>query len=372
MSTYVNKVANTLTTNFVPVQATFDTSGNFLTFIGPGGVAFTTGGGSMVYPGVGIPNSTGSAWGTSYGVSGTGSVALTSNPIFSTNITVNSISIGRATGNNNIRNTFINSAGAYVDGINNTAVGQSALLNSGISALTGDDNNAAFGWQALAGLDNGAENTGIGSKAGNGMQNGNDNVFVGYNAQANPISATSGITNSTYIGANVSGSLGGTYNNETVIGSNAVGNGDNTVTIGDANVTSTYLKGNVYAPSGIYSGTVLSADNNAGGVTIGLTSSNQTMTFGRSVAAQIINIATGIAGTVTKTVNIGTNSGSTSTTNIAIGSTAGTSTTTIQGYFKPPALSSAPTYVKGAVYFDTTLNKLRVGGATAWETITSV
>ena len=34
--------------------------------------------------------------------------------------------------------------------------------------------------------------------------------------------------------------------------------------------------------------------------------------------------------------------------------------------------ASAPAYVKGAMYFDTTLNKLRIGGATAWETITSV
>jgi hypothetical protein len=33
--------------------------------------------------------------------------------------------------------------------------------------------------------------------------------------------------------------------------------------------------------------------------------------------------------------------------------------------------ASAPAYVKGGIYFDTTLNKLRVGGATAWETITS-
>ena len=33
--------------------------------------------------------------------------------------------------------------------------------------------------------------------------------------------------------------------------------------------------------------------------------------------------------------------------------------------------ASAPAYVKGGVYFDTTLNKLRVGGATAWETVTS-
>jgi hypothetical protein len=34
--------------------------------------------------------------------------------------------------------------------------------------------------------------------------------------------------------------------------------------------------------------------------------------------------------------------------------------------------TSAPAYVKGAMYFDTTLNKLRIGGATGWETVTSV
>lgn len=34
--------------------------------------------------------------------------------------------------------------------------------------------------------------------------------------------------------------------------------------------------------------------------------------------------------------------------------------------------ASAPTYTKGGIYFDTTLNKLRVGGASGWETITSV
>lgn len=34
--------------------------------------------------------------------------------------------------------------------------------------------------------------------------------------------------------------------------------------------------------------------------------------------------------------------------------------------------AAAPAYVKGAMYFDTTLNKLRIGGATGWETVTSV
>lgn len=43
----------------------------------------------------------------------------------------------------------------------------------------------------------------------------------------------------------------------------------------------------------------------------------------------------------------------------------------LQKGYGVPQYASAPPYVKGAVYFDTGLNKLRVGGATAWETITS-
>lgn len=43
------------------------------------------------------------------------------------------------------------------------------------------------------------------------------------------------------------------------------------------------------------------------------------------------------------------------------------------GRIFPPQATTVgqPAYVKGAVYFDTTANKLMVGGATAWETVTS-
>jgi hypothetical protein len=41
------------------------------------------------------------------------------------------------------------------------------------------------------------------------------------------------------------------------------------------------------------------------------------------------------------------------------------------GTFTPAALSSAPTYVEGGVYYDTTQHALYVGGATAWEKVTS-
>ena len=34
--------------------------------------------------------------------------------------------------------------------------------------------------------------------------------------------------------------------------------------------------------------------------------------------------------------------------------------------------AAAPAWLVGGMYFDTTLNKLRIGGASAWETVTSV
>lgn len=59
-----------------------------------------------------------------------------------------------------------------------------------------------------------------------------------------------------------------------------------------------------------------------------------------------------------------TNSSSSTGKSIAINS---------NGVFFPYAVvtASAPTYTKGGMYFDTTLNKLRIGGASGWETVTS-
>ena len=57
----------------------------------------------------------------------------------------------------------------------------------------------------------------------------------------------------------------------------------------------------------------------------------------------------------------------------SLAATFSPTTATFAGIIKPQQATTAgaPAYVKGAIYFDTTLNKLRVGGATAWETITS-
>jgi len=59
---------------------------------------------------------------------------------------------------------------------------------------------------------------------------------------------------------------------------------------------------------------------------------------------------------------------------VSIGNTTdrGAASLNVSGLIFPQQAATAPTYVKGAIYFDTTLNKLRVGGATGWETITSI
>lgn len=64
--------------------------------------------------------------------------------------------------------------------------------------------------------------------------------------------------------------------------------------------------------------------------------------------------------------------GATSSTNPTIGVSGGN--LACSAVFMPvqATTAGAPAYVLGGMYFDTTLNKLRIGGATAWETVTSV
>ena len=63
------------------------------------------------------------------------------------------------------------------------------------------------------------------------------------------------------------------------------------------------------------------------------------------------------------------------TSGVSIGNTVdpGAKNLSVSGTISPQqaTTAAAPAYVKGAIYFDTTLNKLRVGGVTGWETITS-
>ena len=98
-------------------------------------------------------------------------------------------------------------------------------INIASIKIAGSD-NTALGYHALNNVFGGARNTALGSLAGSNygyLADSNDSVYIGYNANS--------------VNLKVS--------NEIVIGTTALGNGSNTVTLGNDNIQKTILKGNV-------------------------------------------------------------------------------------------------------------------------------
>jgi hypothetical protein len=110
-------------------------------------------------------------------------------------------------------------------GINNTAIGRVALLNN----TTGSD-NTAIGRDALFSNTTGGRNTAIGLNAGR---------FIADGTTANEITAYS-----VYLGFGTK-ALANDETNQIVIGHNAIGNGSNSVTLGNTSITKTVLRANV-------------------------------------------------------------------------------------------------------------------------------
>jgi len=135
----------------------------------------------------------------------------------------NLIPIGRGAGNVNT----------------NTAMGVSAgQLN------TTGDSNSFFGVSGGQFNTTGSNNTYLGVSAGQFNTTGINNSFVGRNAGRFIVDGVTGLTvinNSCYFGANTKGTENAT--NENVFGYNATGNGSNTVTIGDNNITNNFFRG---------------------------------------------------------------------------------------------------------------------------------
>lgn len=166
-----------------------------------------------------------------------------------------------------------------------------------------------------------------------------------------------------------------------------------------------YWSSNVYTISSDVggTGTVRPIRIISGNATFGINESTQSLVFTRTTPSTVTTLfdlttaGTGLSGTsssqygmrINPTINQSSTAGYTmlliNPTESATGSGAklladfqvgGTSKVSIKndGVIFPvqAVTASAPTYVKGGVYFDTTLNKLRVGGASGWETITSI
>jgi len=118
----------------------------------------------------------------------------------------------------------------------NTAVGAGALQNSDAPA----SDNTAVGFYAMNQLTTGRYNTSLGTYALSDTELGSDNTAVGYYAGGGDYQGTQSV----YLGMNTSPN---SWNetNQIVIGYGASGNGSNSVTLGNASITKTILKGNV-------------------------------------------------------------------------------------------------------------------------------
>ena len=155
-----------------------------------------------------------------------------------------------------------NDVGTY-----NVAIGDTALNGNRSGNF-----NVGIGNDALVSNTTGLRNTGIGADSLSQNQTGSDNVALGYNAGLNVESGNGGLNgtanDSIFIGKGTKASVtNGT--NEVVIGTDAIGNGSNTITLGNTGHTDTYLFGTVHGvpfiSGGTYSSGTLTLNDADGG-----------------------------------------------------------------------------------------------------------
>jgi hypothetical protein len=206
--------------------------------------------------------------------------------------------IGSSAGTNNTTgtsNTFLgNTAGlSNTAGANNTFLGQNAGrlnttgasntflgANGGVNNTTGTGNvfigvgtgqtnttgasNVFIGVSAGLSSTTGASNTFIGTNAGFGNTTGASNIFLGFGAGrflADGTSANQASSTSVFLGESCR-ALSASNTNQIVIGSLAIGNGSNTVTIGNTSIVANYFRGSIIINPGNTSGHPSSTDKN--------------------------------------------------------------------------------------------------------------
>jgi hypothetical protein len=130
---------------------------------------------------------------------------------------------------------------ATTGGLNNVGIGRSALQNNS------GDSNTAVGRYSLSSNTDGDRNTAIGQSSLIRNTTGEKNIAVGYQAGVDTSEETNNETgsNNIFIGSDTKPNANGDTN-EIVIGHEAVGEGSNTVVLGNDSITDTYLKGTVH------------------------------------------------------------------------------------------------------------------------------
>jgi hypothetical protein len=230
-------------------------------------------------------------------------------------------------------------------GISNTSGGNNSFygFNTGKSNTTGFF-NSFFGINSGINNTSGINNSFFGSNSGRSNTTGGGNAFFGSNAGENNTTGSSNISFGNSAGRN----------NTTGVSNNSFGTTSGVNNISGSN--------NIFY--GNNSGSFLSD-----GVTSN-TNSNTSIFFGNSTKALADNQFNQI---VIGDNAIGAGSNSVTLGSISITKTVLRGNVETNGLIKLGQFTTAtePAYVKGASFFNTTLNKMRIGGATAYETVTS-
>lgn len=219
-----------------------------------------------------------------------GAFALYANTIGSSNVAVGSIALREnteGTGNTAIGFSALN---ANTIGNSNTSVGFGNLSNN----ITGSA-NTTIGYQALNTSENSSNNASLGAFTLKNINSGSNNLAIGYRSGYflnDGVSHLTSANQSVFLGAKTSAENNNSLN-ETVIGYNAEGKGDNTVVIGNSIVTDTYLKGNVHGVikthtfEGLY---VMSTDNRwvSNDAFLGTSSSSFNQSHGTGITPSVI------------------------------------------------------------------------------------
>ena len=163
------------------------------------------------------------------------------------------VGLGLNVFNATLTGTWNTAMGAYsmerlTSGSNNTGIG-----NETMSFITTTSNNTGIGNRSLMNT-TGSNNTSLGSNAAVQLTTGDNNLFLG-NSSGTQIANNSNLTslsNSVLIGAGARTAANAEIN-EIVIGYNAVGNGSNTIQLGNASITNVNTKGSITANAEISS-----------------------------------------------------------------------------------------------------------------------
>ena len=175
---------------------------------------------------------------------------------------INGLTVGQGAGTSDFGNTVFGKTAleSITTGRRNVAIGNEALLDNtvgnhnialGYRSLENNSasNNVAIGVEALQRVETAGNNTAVGRYT-LGLTSGAGNTAIGYAAGYLRVGGTNGGSiNSVFIGS-LTTSNGINPENEIVIGTGAVSAGSNTVVLGNDDIVSTRLKGDVIVANG--------------------------------------------------------------------------------------------------------------------------